>query len=102
MVMIYRPTISGSGAGLIVAYRPLLTVFGRGQSHDLPAHHQQPKRGELVVTHQPTTSGSGAGVGLVVGFAQTVDGDVGVELRGREAGMTQEFLYHPQIGAAFE
>lgn len=45
MVMIYRPTISGSGAGLIVANRPLLTVFGRGR----------------VMTYEPTTSSPSAG-----------------------------------------
>lgn len=39
---------------------------------------------------------------MVVDSFEAFDGDVGVELGGRHAGVTEEFLDHAEVGAAFE
>ena len=39
---------------------------------------------------------------LVVHLAQALAGDVGVDLRGADAGVTKEFLDDAKIGAAFQ
>ena len=43
-----------------------------------------------------------AGMSGVVGFFEPFDGDVGVNLRGGEVGVTEEFLDAAEIGAAIE
>lgn len=57
----------------------------------------------LVLPATPTAlSGSGARVGQPVGRAQPLGGDMGVELRGCERGVAEEFLHRAQVGSAFE
>ena len=46
--------------------------------------------------------GSGARVGLAVGFFQALDGDVGVDLGGGDAGVAEEGLNAAEIGAGVE
>ena len=45
---------------------------------------------------------SGPRVRLLVGPAQPVGGDVGVELRGRQRGVAEQLLHRAQVGAALE
>ena len=46
--------------------------------------------------------GLSAWMGLVIGAAQPLDRYMGVDLRRREAAMTEQFLDCAQIGTAFE
>ena len=39
---------------------------------------------------------------LVVHLAQALAGDVGVDLRGADAGVTKEFLNDTKVGTAFQ
>ncbi len=45
---------------------------------------------------------SGARMGLAVGFLEALDGDVGVDLGGGDAGVAEEFLDAAEIGAGVE
>src|SRR6266498_651276 len=45
---------------------------------------------------------SGSGMGLLVGSAETVGGDVGVDLRGRHGRVAEKLLHAPKVGASFE
>lgn len=45
---------------------------------------------------------SGPGVRLPIGLAETVAGDVGVDLGGRHGGMPQQFLHRAKVGAALQ
>lgn len=54
------------------------------RGHRAPALRLGPRMGPLV--HRP----------------QPGDRDVGVQLRGRQAGMTEQLLDHPQVGATFQ
>lgn len=57
----------------------------------------------LLLPATPTAlSGSGARVGQPVGRAQPLGGDMGVELRGGERGVAEEFLHRAQVCSAFE
>jgi hypothetical protein len=51
---------------------------------------------------EPPTQRSGAGVRLLVGPAQPIGGDVGVELGGGQRGVPQQFLHAAQVRAALE
>ena len=57
-----------------------------------------------VVRLLPLTGelGSRPGVGLQISRAQPFHRDVRVDLRGREAGVTEDLLHGAQVGAAFE
>lgn len=44
----------------------------------------------------------GAGVGQLIGLAQTFDGDMGIDLSGRETGVPQHLLNAAQIGTGIQ
>ncbi len=72
----------GSGIG-----RPLRRSAGPAEVHADPPQATEPL---------------GPGVGLVVHRPQPGHRDMGVELGGRQTGMPEQLLDHPQVGSAFE
>ncbi len=48
------------------------------------------------------TRASRARMRLIVGFLQSFGGEVGVNLRGRQVGVSQQFLHAPQIRAGIQ
>lgn len=72
---------------------PLRLVGEPGPIRLLPLWRDLPTRSERP---------SGAGMGLLIGTAQPIGGDVGVALGGRQRGVAEKFLHRPQVGAPFE
>ena len=120
----YEPVLAGPPVGTEVAEGDVIGHVSPVGSHCAPATclHWGWLRGTTYldplllvgggpVRLLPLTAGDGEpsvprpsspGMGLLVGPAQPIGGDVGVDLRRRQRRMTEEFLHGPQIGAPFE
>jgi murein DD-endopeptidase MepM/ murein hydrolase activator NlpD len=119
----YEPVHGDVAVGTVVAQGDVLGTLDPVGSHCLPQAclHWGWLRGEdylnplalvgatavrlLPLTALPTSpsqSASGAGVGLLVGPAQAIGGDMGVQLRGRQRGVPEQFLDAAQIGTPLD
>jgi murein DD-endopeptidase MepM/ murein hydrolase activator NlpD len=120
----YEPVLAAVSVGTVVRQGDVLGGLDPAGSHCLPRSclHWGWLRGEeylnpltlvgagavrLLPLAAPRTVGtgqpaSGPRVRLLVSPAQAISGDVGVQLRGRQRGMSEQFLNAAQIGAAFD